>query len=48
MIVDQCPADELRAVAVKEGMVTLRKAAMEKALSGETTLKEINRVTFVD
>jgi type II secretory ATPase GspE/PulE/Tfp pilus assembly ATPase PilB-like protein len=29
-------------------MVTLRQAALEKALAGETTLQEINRVTFVE
>ena len=29
-------------------MVTLRQSAVTKALAGETTLKEINRVTFVD
>ncbi len=48
MIVDQSPVDELQRAAVEEGMVTLRQAALEKALSGATTLKEINRVTFVD
>jgi type IV pilus assembly protein PilB len=39
---------ELQAVAVEEGMVTLRQSALAKALAGETTLREINRVTFVD
>jgi len=29
-------------------MVTLRQSAIAKALAGETTLREINRVTFVD
>jgi type II secretory ATPase GspE/PulE/Tfp pilus assembly ATPase PilB-like protein len=29
-------------------MITLRQSALAKALAGETTLKEINRVTFVD
>ena len=48
MIVDQSPVDELQKAAVEEGMVTLRQAALQKALSGVTTLKEINRVTFVD
>ncbi len=48
LIVDQAPVDELQAAAVAEGMVTLRQAALEKALAGETTLKEINRVTFVE
>src|SRR5579871_1077128 len=48
LIVDQAPIDELQEAAVEEGMVTLRRAALEKALAGETTLKEVNRVTFVD
>jgi type IV pilus assembly protein PilB len=48
MIIDRRPINELQATAVQEGMVTLRQSALAKVLSGETTLKEINRVTFVD
>ncbi len=48
MIIDRRPADELQAAAVAEGMVTLRQSALAKVLAGETTLKEINRVTFVE
>jgi type IV pilus assembly protein PilB len=48
MILDRRPAVDLQAAAVKEGMSTLRQSALAKALAGETTLKEINRVTFVD
>jgi type IV pilus assembly protein PilB len=48
MIVDRRPMPELAAVAVEEGMVTLRQSALARALAGETTLREINRVTFVD
>lgn len=48
MIVDRKSSSELQAVALEEGMITLRQSALEKALNGETTLKEINRVTFVD
>lgn len=48
MIIDRRPASELQKVALEEGMVTLRQSALAKALAGETTLKEINRVTFVD
>jgi type IV pilus assembly protein PilB len=48
MILDRRPAADLQAVAVEEGMITLRQSALSKALAGETTLKEINRVTFVD
>ncbi|MGB5082995.1 MAG: ATPase, T2SS/T4P/T4SS family [Burkholderiales bacterium] len=48
MIIERRPAAELQAAAVEEGMITLRRSAVAKALAGETTLKEINRVTFVD
>jgi type IV pilus assembly protein PilB len=48
MIIDRKPAADLQAAATAEGMVTLRQSALAQALAGETTLKEINRVTFVD
>jgi type IV pilus assembly protein PilB len=48
MILERKPAAELQAAAVDEGMITLRQSALAKALAGDTTLKEINRVTFVD
>ena len=35
-------------VAVEEGMTSLRQSALEKVYNGETTLREINRVTFVE
>lgn len=48
MILDRRPAMDLQCAAVEEGMVTLRQSAIGKALAGETTLREINRVTFVE
>lgn len=48
MIVDRKPAEELLKVAISDGMTTLRQSAISKVLAGETTLKEINRVTFVE
>lgn len=48
MILDKRPISELKRVANEEGMSTLRKSALEKAFRGETTLREINRVTFVE
>lgn len=48
MIVDRRPAEELLELAVADGMTTLRQSAIGKVLAGETTLKEINRVTFVE
>lgn len=48
MIIERRSAADLQSAAVEEGMVTLRQAAIAKALAGETTLREINRVTFVE
>ncbi len=48
LIVGRRPVSQLRDAAVEEGMRTLREAALGKALAGETTLTEINRVTFVE
>lgn len=48
MIRDRRPAADLPAAAIAEGMITLRRAALMKALAGETTLKGINRVTSVE
>ena len=48
MILDRRPAADLQAAAIAEGMITLRRSALMKALAGETTLREINRVTFVE
>ncbi len=48
MIIDRRPVNEMQQVAKDEGMITLRQAALEKALQGITSLKEINRVTFVE
>jgi type IV pilus assembly protein PilB len=48
MILDRRPAADLQAAAIGEGMITLRRSALIKAMSGDTTLKEINRVTFVE
>jgi type IV pilus assembly protein PilB len=48
MIVERRPQAELQQAALSEGLVTLRQSALAKVFNGETTLKEINRVTFVD
>ena len=48
MVVERCSATEITAAAIAEGMISLRQSALSKVLSGETTLKEINRVTFVE
>ena len=48
MILDRRPASEVKKVAHEEGMRFLRESAVEKVLLGQTTLREINKVTFVE
>ena len=47
MILERRPLSEVRKAAAAEGMSPLRQAGIEKILAGETTLKEVNRMTFV-
>jgi len=44
MIVDESSDDVIKQQAIKEGMKTLRKSAVDEVLSGATTLDEIMRV----
>lgn len=48
MIIERRPGSEIRRQAEKEGLSSLRTAALKKVFSGQTTLHEINRVTFVE
>ena len=48
MIVERRPGSEIRREAEKEGLSSLRISALKKVYSGQTTLHEINRVTFVE
>jgi type IV pilus assembly protein PilB len=48
MILARRPASEVKKAAHEEGMRFLRESAIEKVLQGMTTLKEINKVTFVE
>jgi type IV pilus assembly protein PilB len=48
MILDKRPASEIRRTAREEGMTFLRDSALEKARGGSTTLREINKVTFIE
>jgi len=47
MILERRPAAEIKQAAREEGMTFLRDSALEKVFSGITTLREINKVTFV-
>jgi type IV pilus assembly protein PilB len=48
MIVDRRPTSEVKRVAREEGMATLRESGLAKVRAGITTIKEINKVTFVE
>ena len=48
MIVDRRPTSEIKRVACEEGMITLRESGLAKIRAGITTVKEINKVTFVE
>jgi type IV pilus assembly protein PilB len=48
MILDRRPSSEVKKAAQEEGMRFLRESAVEKVLHGMTTLREINKVTFVE
>jgi type IV pilus assembly protein PilB len=48
MIVDRRPTSEIKRVACEEGMTALRESGLAKIRAGITTVKEINKVTFVE
>jgi type IV pilus assembly protein PilB len=48
LILEKRPASEIKKAAQGEGMTFLRESALKKVIAGETTLKEVNKVTFVE
>src|SRR6202158_5326295 len=48
MILERKPTSEIRRAAREEGMRFLRESALDKVRGGFTTLKEINKVTFIE
>ena len=48
MILEKKPTSEIKKAARDEGMRFLRESAVERVMSGITTLREINKVTFVE
>jgi type IV pilus assembly protein PilB len=48
MILEKRPTSEIKKAARDEGMRFLRESAVERVLEGTTTLREINKVTFVE
>jgi type IV pilus assembly protein PilB len=48
MILDRRPTSEIKRIAREEGMTFLRESAVEKMRTGISTLREINKVTFIE
>ncbi|HWB83455.1 MAG TPA: GspE/PulE family protein [Bryobacteraceae bacterium] len=48
MILDRRPTSEIKRLARDEGMTFLRESAVQKMRAGVTTLREINKVTFIE
>jgi type IV pilus assembly protein PilB len=48
MIIDRRPTSEIKRAAGEEGMTFLRDSALQKVREGVTTLKEINKVNFIE
>jgi type IV pilus assembly protein PilB len=48
MILAKRPTSEIKKAAREEGMRFLRESAVERVMEGTTTLREINKVTFVE
>ena len=48
MILERRPNSEIKKAAREEGMRFLRESAIEAVMLGRTTLREINKVTFVE
>jgi type IV pilus assembly protein PilB len=48
MIINRKPTSEIKKVAKEEGMTFLRDSGLGKIRAGVTTLREINKVTFLD
>lgn len=48
MIISRRPTSEIKRAAREEGMTFLRDSGLAKVRQGTTTLKEINKVTFIE
>jgi type IV pilus assembly protein PilB len=48
MIINRRPTSEVKRAARESGMSFLRDAGLAKVREGTTTLKEINKVTFIE
>jgi type IV pilus assembly protein PilB len=47
LILDRATSGQIEAAAITEGMLTMRQDGYLKALNGDTTIEEVNRVAYV-
>ena len=47
-IVEKLKEDKLYETALKSGLKTMRRSALEKAAMGETTIEEVLRMTMAE
>jgi type IV pilus assembly protein PilB len=48
MILERRPASEIKRTAKADGMTFLRASALDRVREGITTLREANKVTFIE
>ena len=48
MILERRPTSEIKRAAREDGMTFLRHSALERLKQGITTLREANKVTFIE
>lgn len=48
LITAKRPVREIKNKAIEQGMITLRQSGIEKVIQGITSLREINKVTFIE
>ena len=48
MILARRPTSEIKRVAREDGMTFLRESALDRVRQGITTLREANKVTFIE
>jgi type IV pilus assembly protein PilB len=48
VILDKRPISEVKRAARAQGMRLLRESAVDRVMHGLTTLREVNKVTFIE
>ena len=48
MILERRPVSEIKRLARADGMTFLRQSALDRVKNGITTLREANKVTFIE